>query len=100
MRSKLHPKTGAIAMTNGLMILVLAIFFIAGKSAVDAQTKEVRIAVVGAPEEPRFSDIVLGLKKGLGELGYAPPSLVVYETKIARGGRNKRQTFDRKLTAE
>ncbi len=48
------------------------------------QPKELRIAVIGAPEEPRFSEIVAGLKKGLGELGYAPPLLVVQETKIAR----------------
>jgi ABC-type uncharacterized transport system substrate-binding protein len=71
-------------MTKGLVILLLAIFFPPEKSPADAQNKQVRIAVIGAPEEPRFSDMVLGLKKGLGELGYAPPSLVVYETKIAR----------------
>jgi ABC-type uncharacterized transport system substrate-binding protein len=71
-------------MTTGLAILLLAIFFPPVKSPADAQNKQVRIAVVGAPEEPRFSDMVLGLKKGLRELGYAPPSLVVYETKIAR----------------
>jgi len=48
------------------------------------QAKERRIAVIGAPEEPRFSEVVAGLKKGLSELGYAPPSLVVQEIKIAR----------------
>lgn len=46
--------------------------------------KPMRIAVIGAPEEPRFSEVVTGLKKGLGELGYAPPSLAVQEIKIAR----------------
>ena len=46
--------------------------------------KERRIAVIGAPEEPRFSEVVAGLKNGLGELGYAKPSLVVQEVKIAR----------------
>jgi hypothetical protein len=45
---------------------------------------ELRIAVVGAPEEPRFAEVVAGLKKGLSELGYAPPLLVVHETKIPR----------------
>jgi putative tryptophan/tyrosine transport system substrate-binding protein len=48
------------------------------------QAKERRIAVIGAPEEPRFSEVVAGLKNGLGELGYAKPSLVVQEVKIAR----------------
>jgi putative tryptophan/tyrosine transport system substrate-binding protein len=48
------------------------------------QPKEARIAVIGAPEEPRFSEVVTGLKNGLGELGYAAPSLTVQEIKIPR----------------
>ena len=48
------------------------------------QPKELRLAVIGAPEEPRFSEMVAGLKKGLQEIGYAPSLLVVQETKIAR----------------
>ncbi len=46
--------------------------------------KQARIGVVGAPEEPRFSEVVAGLKKGLGELGYVPQSLLVREVKIPR----------------
>jgi putative ABC transport system substrate-binding protein len=53
-------------------------------SAHAQQVKERRIAVIGAPEEPRFSEVVAGLKNGLGELGYAKPSLIVQEVKIAR----------------
>src|SRR5918993_4371341 len=49
-----------------------------------ATCDELRIAVIGAPEEPRFSEVVAGLKKGLGELGYTPPLLIVHESKIAR----------------
>jgi putative ABC transport system substrate-binding protein len=48
------------------------------------QAKESRIAVIGAPEEPRFSEVVVGLKNGLGELGYAPQSLMIRELKIPR----------------
>jgi putative tryptophan/tyrosine transport system substrate-binding protein len=48
------------------------------------QASEARVAVIGAPEEPRFSEIAAGLKKGLAELGYAPPLLVVQEVKVAR----------------
>jgi putative tryptophan/tyrosine transport system substrate-binding protein len=48
------------------------------------QAREPRVAVIGAPEEPRFSEIIAGFKKGLAELGYAPPSLVVQEIKVAR----------------
>lgn len=46
--------------------------------------RESKIAVVGAPEEPRFSEVVAGLKKGLGELGYAPQAVQVLEVKVAR----------------
>lgn len=46
--------------------------------------KQIRIAVIGAPEQPRFSEVVAGLKKGLAELGYAPASLIIHETKIER----------------
>ena len=42
------------------------------------------MAVIGAPEEPRFSEVVAGLKQGLTELGYAPPLLAVQERNIAR----------------
>lgn len=53
------------------------------------QGKPVSIAVIGAPEEPRFSEIVAGLKKGLAELGYAPQSLIIHEAKIARDEERK-----------
>jgi putative tryptophan/tyrosine transport system substrate-binding protein len=69
---------------NGIVIFLLAIIFVAAGSPAHAQHKDVRIAVIGAPEEPRFSDIVSGLKNGLRELGYAPSSLVIYETKLSR----------------
>ena len=69
-------------MMNGVVLFLLAIISVATGSPAEAQ--HVRIAVVGAPEEPRFTDIVSGLKNGLGELGYAPSSLVVYETKLSR----------------
>jgi putative ABC transport system substrate-binding protein len=51
----------------------------------DAQrTKEPRIGVLGAPEEPRFAEIVGGLKKGLGELGYSLKTTQILEVKVAR----------------
>jgi putative ABC transport system substrate-binding protein len=57
------------------------------------QPKQPRIAVVGAPEEPRFSEIVAGLKKGLDELGYAPTAIDVHETKIARAEEKSGQAL-------
>jgi putative tryptophan/tyrosine transport system substrate-binding protein len=53
------------------------------------QPKERRIAVIGAPEEPRFSEVVAGLKNGLDELGYAKSPLVVKEVRIARSEENR-----------
>ena len=67
------------------LVVGLATFVVAATSVSAAQrAAELRIAVVGAPEEPRFSEIVAGLKKGLGEVGYLPPSLTVEEIRIAR----------------
>jgi putative tryptophan/tyrosine transport system substrate-binding protein len=62
-----------------LIVFVLALIYPAA-----AQEAKYHVAVVGAPEEPRFSDIVSSLKKRLGELGYAAPSLVIRQTKITR----------------
>jgi putative tryptophan/tyrosine transport system substrate-binding protein len=73
------------SMLRKIINWLLATFLLTTASIAEAQqTKEPRIAVIGAPEEPRFSEVVAGLKKGLGELGYTPPSLVVHEIKIAR----------------
>jgi ABC-type uncharacterized transport system substrate-binding protein len=72
-------------MTKSILFWPLAILFLATVSLAHAQqAKEHRIVVIGAPEEPRFSEVVAALKIGLGELGYAKPSLVVQEVKIAR----------------
>ena len=69
----------------GLSSILITVTLLTVFVIVEAQqAKERRIAVIGAPEEPRFSEMVAGLKNGLGELGYAKPSLVVQEVKIAR----------------
>ena len=72
-------------MNRKIFRLALGALLFALCSSAEAQRgKELRIAVIGAPEEPRFAEVVAGLKKGLGELGYTPPLLVLQETKIAR----------------
>ncbi len=65
-------------------ILVCAMLYVLCDPAHAQHTKGHRIAVVGAPEEPRFSEMVEGLRSGLDELGYAKPSLVICEVRIAR----------------
>jgi putative tryptophan/tyrosine transport system substrate-binding protein len=65
-------------------VLLLIAFILASLHFAEAQEAKHHVTVIGAPEEPRFSHIVSGLKKGLDELGYAPSSLVIHQTKIAR----------------
>ena len=66
-------------------ILTLGAVVLALCGSAEAQSaKELRVAVIGAPEEPRFTEVVGGLKTGLTERGYAPPLLVLQEMKIAR----------------
>jgi putative ABC transport system substrate-binding protein len=66
-------------------LLWLTVFLLECVHLVEAQQpKESRIAVIGAPEEPRFSEVVVGIKNGLGDLGYTPHSLVIREVKIPR----------------
>ena len=70
---------------NG-MRLTLCAMLLALCSSVEAQQskKGPRIGVLGAPEEPRFTEIVAGLKKGLSELGYSPQTAQILEVKVAR----------------
>lgn len=65
-------------------ISLCAILLCLGVPAHAQQPTEARIAVIGAPEEPRFSELVSGLRRGLGELGYAPKALLLRELKIPR----------------
>jgi putative ABC transport system substrate-binding protein len=48
-----------------------------------AQEKSKRIAILGPAEEPRFSEMVGGLRRGLRDLGYSEPPFI--EGKAARG---------------
>jgi putative ABC transport system substrate-binding protein len=81
-------------------VALYAMLFALYSSAEAQKAKERRIAVVGAPEEPRFSEVVAGLKNGLGELGYAKPSLVVQEVKIARSEEQSAKSMVEKLLGQ
>ncbi|MBX3499250.1 MAG: ABC transporter substrate-binding protein [Alphaproteobacteria bacterium] len=50
-----------------------------------AQTAARRIAVLGPAEEPRFSQVVDGLRRGLREHGHADAALAVLEYRVTRG---------------
>ena len=64
--------------------VIACVLVVAGAVSNAQPPKEARIVVIGAPEEPRFSEVVAGLKNGLGEFGYAAPALVVHELRIPR----------------
>jgi putative ABC transport system substrate-binding protein len=68
----------------GLAVIVFVL--VVAVAVVEAQPSKSKpiIGVLGAPEEPRFSEIVAGLKKGLGELGYASDAARIIESKLAR----------------
>ncbi|MGH7824396.1 MAG: ABC transporter substrate-binding protein [Candidatus Binatia bacterium] len=77
------------AMLSALSLLgamLLALTFPA-----QAQVRPARIAVLGAPEEPRFSEIVNGLKQGLRDLGYRENSFEILEGRVARGKERDRE---------
>jgi putative ABC transport system substrate-binding protein len=58
---------------------------IAAPLAAEAQNPAVRIGLVGPAEEPRFSEIASGLKRGLREQGYREDAIHVVEGRTRRG---------------
>lgn len=83
MRNK--PPAGGNRTKHKVGRVILCGMLLAVICPADAQrTKNPRIGVLGAPEEPRFSEVVAGLKRGLSDLGYAPPGLQIFEVKVAR----------------
>ena len=58
------------------------------------------IGVVGAPEEPRFSEIVAGLKNGFAELGYEKQSFQILERRVARAEENTAKSVVERLMRE
>jgi putative ABC transport system substrate-binding protein len=80
------------------MQLALLAGCICTSSAAAQRDKKVKVAVIGAPEEPRFSEIVAGLKKGLSELDYPSPTLNVEEIRLARAEeKNARAKIEKSL---
>ena len=60
------------------------------------QVSGARIGVLGAPEEPRFSELVAGLKHGLRDLGYSEQAIEIVEGRVSREDRaNQRAVVER-----
>ena len=50
-----------------------------------AQAQPARIGILGPAEEPRFSEILGGLKQGLSDHGYSAQALEILEGRVIRG---------------
>jgi putative ABC transport system substrate-binding protein len=62
------------------------------------QVSDAQIGVLGAPEEPRFSELVAGLKRGLRELGYSEQTIEIVEGRLSRDDRaNERAVVERMI---
>lgn len=59
-----------------------------------------RIAVLGPDEQPRFSDIVSGLKQGLREQGYGEGAIEIVEARVERGADGSATGIVGKLAAQ
>jgi hypothetical protein len=56
-----------VVLLSGVTAILLALTF---RAEAQPDGSVVKIGVIGAPEEPRFSEIVAGLQSGFSELGY------------------------------
>jgi len=66
-----------------LIALVLGIPLVPLRA--DAQGRPARIGILGPSEEPRFSELMGGLKQGLRDHGYSGAALEILEARVARG---------------
>ena len=80
------PKRFFIALLSALLFLTLC-------GSAPGQTKPVRIAVLGAPEEPRFSEVVGGLKQGLVDLNYLAKDFEIIEGRVGRDDHASARAF-------
>lgn len=65
-----------------------------------AQLSGARIGVLGAPEEPRFSEIVAGLRRGLRDAGHTEKSLELLEARVPRGDRASERAAVEKMAKQ
>ncbi len=65
-----------------------------------AQVSGSRIGVLGAPEEPRFSEVVAGLTRGLRELGYTEKTIEIIEGRVPRGDNASERAVVEKMVQQ
>jgi putative ABC transport system substrate-binding protein len=85
------------AIRNSQSAILVAALLFALCSSAEAQVRPARIGVLGAPEEPRFSEVVTGLKQGFRDLGYSEKGFEILESRVERGNE---QNSDRAAIEE
>ena len=83
-----------------LVLLVTWVGLASAISPVLAQVSGSRIGVLGAPEEPRFSEIVGGLKRGLREIGYSDATIEIVEGRVPRGDNASERAVVEKMVQQ
>jgi ABC-type uncharacterized transport system substrate-binding protein len=69
------------------LVFALILGVPAAPLSAEAQGRAVRIGILGPSEEPRFSELVGGLRQGLREHGYSEQTVELLEGRVARGDR-------------
>jgi putative ABC transport system substrate-binding protein len=84
----------ALIDTMRLTVFLFAVLLAPGASFAQS------IGVLGPDEQPRFSEIVSGLRQGLREQGYADGAIEIVEERVARGDSRSAKTMVEKLVAQ
>jgi putative ABC transport system substrate-binding protein len=72
------------------LLAATAIFLSPGLAG--AQAQPARVAILGPAEEPRFSEIANGMKRGLRDHGYSEKGVEILEGRVPRGDRAAAQS--------
>ena len=72
-------------MSSRRRFLAAAGALLAAPLTSEAQGPAPRIALIGPDEEPRYSEIAAGLRRGLRDLGYRDDAIRILEGRTARG---------------
>lgn len=89
---------GKKRMTRFRVVLFISILFSVGLA--DTQVSGSRIGILGAPEEPRFSEILTGLKRGLRDIGYSNKTIEIIEGRVPRGDNASERAVVEKMVQQ
>jgi putative ABC transport system substrate-binding protein len=85
---------------NLLIALVSTLLILGVYRPASGQTSPARIAVLGAPEEPRFTEVVGGLKQGLRDLNYLEKDVEFIEGRVGRDDQVSARAFVERMVRQ